>query len=175
MLWAVHLYNYLLYLIILVLNIWCKSMWNDKKIGRKLWLVAHFVLLCLWFCLVFFRVSHTWESDTDGNPDLLFTPNLLLVQSPVVCCVWKRDLCIRPWSHEWHLVVSEYKWLSDHEKKLWLCLSCELPFVDSSLNSTDTIMADRCALIGRGSGYLSCHWEVWMQVVLSIRDGTGHY
>ena len=35
-------------------------------------------------------------------------------------------------------------------------LSCELPFADSNLNSTDTIMADRRAPIGRGSGYLNC-------------------
>ena len=47
--------------------------------------------------------------------------------------------------------MSEYKWLSDHEEEPWFCLSCELPFADSTLNSTGTTMADRRAPIGRGS------------------------
>ena len=40
---------------------------------------CRFVLSCLWFCLVIFRVSHTRESDMDGNPDLLFAPNYLVI------------------------------------------------------------------------------------------------
>ena len=46
--------------------------------------------------------------------------------------------------------------MSDHEEEPWFRLSCELPFADSSLNSTDTIMADRRAPIGRRSSYLNC-------------------
>ena len=49
-------------------------------------------------------------------------------------------------------------WVITKIEEPWFCLSCaaELPFADSSLNSTDNIMADGHAPIGRGSGYLNC-------------------
>ena len=68
-------------------------------------------LIHLWSCLVIIRVSHTDESDMDGNPDLLFTPNLPVVQSPAVCCVWKGNLCLRPWTRRRHLVFPGCYWL----------------------------------------------------------------
>ena len=30
----------------------------------------------------------------DGNSDLLFAPNLPVVQSLAMCCVWKGDPCL---------------------------------------------------------------------------------
>ena len=66
--------------------------------------------------------------------------------------------------------MSEYKWLSNHEEEPWFCLSCELPFADSSLNSTDTIMVDRHAPIGRGSGYLNCQVLNVRSIVNKRRD-----
>jgi len=54
------------------------------------------------------------------------------------------------------ITLSEYKLLSDNKEEPWFCLSCELQFADSSLNSTDNTMADGRAPIGRGFGYLNC-------------------
>ena len=88
----------------------CQRILAHARAGYKMGAGCRFVLSCV-VLSGDFLVFHTQESSMDGNPDLLFTPDLPVVQTPAVCCVWKGDPYLRPWSLRQHLIFTGCYWL----------------------------------------------------------------